>query len=125
MIDRKRGSTLLIAASKGALCGLAGVAIMTVGEKAEQALTQRKDSYEPARTLLTLLGNNPTQRDKPVRWNHLMHWGTGLLLGSLRGIWSATGIRGGVARSSSWTYSTNPSIRWSQASPRTAGSQHG
>ncbi|WP_286179700.1 hypothetical protein [Arthrobacter sp. ISL-95] len=26
-----------------------------------------------------------------------MHWGTGALLGSLRGIWAATGIRGTVA----------------------------
>ncbi|YCK79778.1 hypothetical protein M1D89_01745 (plasmid) [Arthrobacter sp. D3-18] len=97
MIDRKRGSTLLMAASKGAICGLAGVAIMTAGEKTEQALTQRKDSYIPARTLLALLGRTPTQADKPAPWNHVMHWGTGLLLGSLRGIWAATGIRGGVA----------------------------
>ena len=26
-----------------------------------------------------------------------MHWGTGALVGALRGVWSATGIRGGEA----------------------------
>jgi hypothetical protein len=30
-------------------------------------------------------------------WNHAMHWGTGALLGVLRGLWSVTGIRGALA----------------------------
>jgi hypothetical protein len=95
--DRTRGRGLLVAAGKGALCGLAGAAVMTAGEKVEQAFTKRPDSYVPARTLLALLGRDPGQSDKPFVSNHLMHWGTGAVLGSLRGIWAATGIRGGFA----------------------------
>ncbi|HEU0103899.1 MAG TPA: hypothetical protein VFR07_16400, partial [Mycobacteriales bacterium] len=72
-----RGAQLRRAAAQGAALGLAGVAVMTVGEKAEQALTHRPDSYVPARTLLTLLGHRPAQHDRPLVWNHLMHYGTG------------------------------------------------
>jgi hypothetical protein len=68
---------------------------MTAAEKAEQAVTGRPNSYVPARALLTLLGRTPPEDAQPVGWNHAMHWGTGALLGALRGVWSATGIRGG------------------------------
>jgi hypothetical protein len=97
MQGEARGWRLLAAAGKGAVCGLAGVAVMTAGEKAEQFLTKRPNSYVPARTLLTLLGRRPGQAEKPFVWNHLMHWGTGAVLGSLRGMWAATGIRGPLA----------------------------
>lgn len=86
--------------AQGAVAGLAGVAAMTAGEKVEQAITHRPNSYVPARALLTLLGQHPSHRDQPAVWNHLMHWGTGALLGGLRGLWSATGIRGPIA--STW-----------------------
>lgn len=92
-----RNRVLLAAAGRGALSGLAGVAVMTAGEKVEQALTKRPNSYIPARTLLTLLGKHPSESQKPFFWNHVMHWGTGALLGSLRGIWAVTGIRGPLA----------------------------
>lgn len=83
--------------AQGAVAGLAGVAVMTVGEKVEQRLTHRPGSYVPARALLTLLGRRPGERDQPVVWNHAMHWGTGALVGGIRGVWSVTGIRGPVA----------------------------
>jgi len=86
--------------AQGAVAGVAGVAVMTAGEKVEQALTGRPSSYVPARALLTLLGRHPTDAEQPVGWNHAMHWGTGALLGGLRGVWAVTGIRGPVA--SSW-----------------------
>jgi len=70
---------------------------MSLGEKAEQAVTRRPDSYIPARALLTLLGRHPSDRDRPPVWNHLMHYGTGAVLGALRGVWAVTGIRGPVA----------------------------
>jgi hypothetical protein len=82
------------AAAKGAVAGLLGVAVMTVGEKVEQSATHRPDSYVPGRTLLTLLGRHPGNADRPVGWNHAMHWGTGALLGALRGVWAAIGLRG-------------------------------
>ncbi|WP_210504111.1 hypothetical protein [Nocardioides xinjiangensis] len=92
-----RNSTLRAAAARGAAAGLVGVAAMTVAEKLEQAVTQRPSSYVPARALLTLLGREPSDRDTPATWNHAMHWGTGALLGALRGVWAAIGIRGSHA----------------------------
>ncbi len=82
------------AALGGVAAGLAGAAAMTVAEKTEQMLTGRQSSYVPARTLLTLLGRPADDRDQPAGWNHAMHWGTGALLGALRGVWAVTGIRG-------------------------------
>jgi hypothetical protein len=76
------------------VAGLVGVAVMTAGERLEQAVTGRADSYVPARTLLTLLGRAPSERDRPAGWNHAMHWGTGAVLGALRGVWAAVGLRG-------------------------------
>lgn len=89
------------AALRGALAGLAGVAVMTAGEKLEQQLTHRPDSYVPARTLTALTTGRrlPESARPPVR-NHLMHWGTGAALGVLRGVWSAAGLRGW--RASAW-----------------------
>jgi hypothetical protein len=83
-----------LAALRGAAAGLAGVAVMTLGEKLEQRFSGRPNSYVPGRTLLTLLGRRPDNAAQPTVWNHLMHWGTGATLGALRGLWSATGLRG-------------------------------
>ena len=82
------------AAGRGALAGLAGAAVMTAGEKAEQAVTHRPDSYVPARALMSMLGRRPDDRERPPTWNLAMHYGTGALLGALRGIWAAVGLRG-------------------------------
>ncbi|TNC22002.1 hypothetical protein [Mumia zhuanghuii] len=82
------------AAAMGAVAGLTGVAVATAGEKVEQAVTGRPNSYVPGRTLLTLLGRPVDDTERPPAWNHAMHWTTGALLGALRGVWAATGIRG-------------------------------
>ncbi len=92
-----RGRELARASAIGGAAGLVGVAAMTVGEKIEQALTKRTDSFVPARALLTLLGRRPGEDAQPRVWNHVMHWSTGALLGALRGVWSVTGIRGPLA----------------------------
>lgn len=94
MQSENRPRTLLRAAGTGALAGLAGAGVMTVGEKAEQVVTGRPNSFVPARTLLTLLGRAPGDNAKPTAWNHAMHYGTAASLGALRGIWAVTGIRG-------------------------------
>ena len=94
MTEATRAKKLRSAAGRGALCGLAGVSVMTAGEKLEQAITHRPDSYVPARALLTALGRRPAEDQQPMVWNHAMHWGTGAVLGALRGIWAVTGIRG-------------------------------
>jgi hypothetical protein len=97
-MPRLRHNILLHAAMRGAVAGVAGVAAMTVGEKLEQTLTGRRpNSYVPARTLLTLFGKHPAQTRQLVLWNHAMHWGTGIVLGALRGVWAVTGIRGPLA----------------------------
>jgi hypothetical protein len=93
-IEGRRGGALLSAAARGAIAGLLGVAVMTAAEKAEQAITHRPDSYVPARTLLTLLGRHPSDAARPAVWNHAMHYGTGAVLGALRGVWAAVGLRG-------------------------------
>lgn len=78
------------------VAGLAGVAVMTVSEKLEQRRTHRPDSYVPARTLLTLLGRHPAEDARPLVVNHVMHYGTGAVLGALRGVWAQIGLRGPV-----------------------------
>jgi hypothetical protein len=85
---------LAIAAGLGAVAGLAGVTAMTLGEKLEQAVASRPDSYVPARALLTLLGRRPGDSERPLGWNYAMHVGTAAGVGALRGVWSAVGIRG-------------------------------
>lgn len=78
----------------GALAGLAGAGVMVVSEKAEQAFTHRPDSYVPARALLTMFGRAAPDDRQPVAWNLVMHFGTGAVLGALRGVWSVVGLRG-------------------------------
>ena len=83
------------AAVRGAVAGLAGVAVMTAGEQVEQRFTGRPDSYVPGRTLTALTTGRrlPESARPPVR-NHLMHWGTGAAVRALRGILSAARLRG-------------------------------
>ncbi|WP_409331962.1 hypothetical protein [Trujillonella humicola] len=89
------------AALRGALAGLAGTAAMTLAEKVEQHVTGRPDSYVPGRTLTALTsGRRLPERARPPVRNHLMHWGTGALVGALRGVWAAVGLRGW--RASAW-----------------------
>jgi hypothetical protein len=86
-----------ITLGKGALAGAAGVAVMTIGEKLEQALTQRPNSYVPAHTLERLLGL-PTRPDRDRLWlNWAMHYGQGVGLGLLRALMARAGIRGPVS----------------------------
>jgi len=44
-----------------------------------------------------LLGRHPAESCQPAVANHVIHWGTGALLGALRGLWSALGMRGAPA----------------------------
>ncbi|MFC4903008.1 hypothetical protein [Kocuria oceani] len=100
MTAASRPDLLLRAAGIGAAAGVVGAAGMVLGEKAEQALTRRPNSYVPGRALLTLLGRHPGDDERPRGWNSVMHYGTGAALGALRGVWAVTGIRGGSA--SAW-----------------------
>ncbi len=67
---------------------------MTVGEKLEQLLTKRPNSYVPAHTLERLL-RLPARPDEERLWlNWTMHWGQGILLGPVRAMMAEKGIRG-------------------------------
>ncbi len=79
---------------RGAAAGIVGAAAITATEKAEQAMTNRANSFVPGRTLLALVGRRPPETAKPTLANHAMHWGTGAVVGALRGVWAASGLRG-------------------------------
>ena len=89
-----RSQGLASAAIRGAGAGLLGVAVMTAVEKLEQSITHRPDSYVPGRALMTLFGRYPGDDVRSLLWNHAMHWSTGAVLGGLRGVWAAIGLRG-------------------------------
>lgn len=84
------------AAVRGMLAGLAGVAAMTAGEKVEQRITHRPNSYVPAHTLerLACLPRRPDSERRTLNWT--MHWGQGILLGAARGVMAEHGVRGPV-----------------------------
>ena len=86
------------ALANGALAGVVGVGVMTAAEKFEQMFTKRPNSYVPGRTLAHLLGLSHPDEDRWGR-NHVMHWGTGVVLGALRGVMAAGGLRGPWASS--------------------------
>ena len=80
----------------GVAAGLAGVEAMTAAEKVEQAFTRRPNSYVPAHTLERLLSlpERPNRERRGLNWT--MHWGQGILLGIIRALMEASGIRGQV-----------------------------
>jgi hypothetical protein len=82
---------------QGLVAGAAGGVVMTLGEKAEQALTGRPDSHVPGRVLERLAGlpERPGRQPLPVNW--AMHFGQAALLGVLRSVMAQAGLRGPVA----------------------------
>lgn len=67
---------------------------MAGGEKLEQSVTHRPNSFVPGRALLTVLGKPAPDSAKPTGWNLAMHYLTGAGVGTLRGVWAAVGLRG-------------------------------
>ncbi len=82
--------------TRGLAAGLTGVVAMTAGEKVEQVLTRRPNSYVPARTLAHLLGLSDKSDNESLALNWAMHWGQGALLGAVRGLMAERGVRGPV-----------------------------
>src|SRR4051812_50052673 len=95
--DRHRsvdvGRRVRAGAWKGMLAGAGGVAVMTLGEKLEQAITKRPDSYMPAQTLQRLLGRRDGGRRAPS-WNLGMHVGEAGLVRARRRPLGRGGPRG-------------------------------
>jgi hypothetical protein len=80
----------------GAGAGLAGAAAMAGASKLEQRWTQRPDSYVPAHTLARLLGLGDPDADRWLR-NMAMHYLAGASAGAIRGVMSASNLRGPFA----------------------------
>ena len=87
------GATVLM---HGLLAGAAGVAAMTLAEKAEQALTGRPNSYVPGHTLERLLGLTAKPDRQRLGLNWVMHWGQGIVLGPVRAWMALRGFGGPV-----------------------------
>jgi hypothetical protein len=79
---------------KGMLAGAGGVAVMTLGEKLEQAVTKRPNSYMPAHTLERVLGLRQKPDSERGALNMAMHVGQAILLGAWRGVMAEGGLRG-------------------------------
>ena len=84
------------AAVKGLAAGFAGVAVMTAGEKLEQAFTHRPNSFVPAHTLERVLGLQQKPDAERLFLNWVMHYGQGALLGAVRALMAERGFRGPV-----------------------------
>lgn len=82
---------------QGLVSGAAGAVVMTLGEKIEQRLTGRPDSYMPARVLQRLVGDTEQPQRQPLAVNWAMHFGQGALLGVLRSVMANAGLRGPAA----------------------------
>ena len=79
---------------QGLVAGAAGVAVMTLAEKAEQRLTHRPGSYAPAFVLQRLAGRRDTEPRRSDALNWTMHAGQAMLVGVLRGAMANAGLRG-------------------------------
>jgi hypothetical protein len=91
------GRRLRAGAWKGMLAGAGGVAVMTLGEKLEQRLTERPSSYMPAHTLERVLRMRQRPDSERQKLNLGMHVGQAILLGAWRGVMAEGGLRGAHA----------------------------
>jgi hypothetical protein len=80
----------------GAASGLLGAAAMAAASMLEQLATRRPDSYVPARTLAHLLRLPQPDQDRRGR-NIAMHYLAGAAAGAVRGVMSASNLRGPFA----------------------------
>ena len=82
---------------QGLVAGAVGTVVMTLGEKLEQRLTGRPDSYVPARVLARLTGLPERPPEQSRALNLAMHYGQGALVGAVRSLMAQVGLRGSVA----------------------------
>ncbi|NPD06593.1 hypothetical protein HN031_18110 [Nocardioides sp. zg-1308] len=80
---------------QGLVAGAVGAAAMTAGEKLEQRLTGRPDSYVPARVLARVTGLPEQRKDRVL--NLTMHYGQAALVGAVRSLMAQAGLRGPVS----------------------------
>ncbi|KAK3330744.1 peptidase S8/S53 domain-containing protein [Apodospora peruviana] len=81
----------------GCASGLLGAAVMTMGQKAEQQVTNRPNSYVPGRTLQRLSSGHAASANEEFAWNMAMHYGQGAVAGVIRAYMAWKGVRGPFA----------------------------
>lgn len=80
--------------TNGFISGAIGVTVMTIGEKIEQSITGRPNSYVPGHTLEKILRLPYKSDSERFILNHIMHFGQGILAGSIRSLMSSYGMNG-------------------------------
>jgi hypothetical protein len=82
---------------QGMVAGIAGAAVMSIGENIEQRWSRRPNSHVPGLVLARLTGrpDGPGQRSQPLNW--AMHYGQGAAVGVLRAGMAHAGLRGPLA----------------------------
>lgn len=83
----------------GMLAGLAGSVVMTAFQKhIEMPISEREDSYQPAKLAQKLLPIDPPKDDKArKRLNYAMHYTLGSMWGAAYGVAAYNGLRGSHA----------------------------
>ena len=85
---------VLVALGKGLAAGALGTVAMTLSETLEMRLTGRAGSTVPGQVGAKLFDMDPDRVGGMDRLNTGMHWGHGILAGSLRGALTLAGLRG-------------------------------
>jgi len=78
----------------GLLAGLAGTLAISLSQKIEMKITQRKPSTTPADAVEKTLDLKAADEGKKTALSHKIHWVYGTCWGVTRGLISLTGIRG-------------------------------
>ncbi len=86
------------AVGRGMIAGALGTVAMTVTQRAEMAMTERKPSTVPGQVGAHLIPGKDPDDDADVRQlNAGVHWGHGIMMGAVRGLLDAAGLRGPAA----------------------------
>lgn len=80
--------------TNGFIAGATGVTVMTIAEKIEKTITGRANSYVPAHTLERILCLTYKPDSERIFLNHIMHFGQGILAGSIRSLMTSYGMNG-------------------------------
>ena len=80
---------------RGVLAGVAGSVVMTTWQKlVEMPLSEREDSYGPAKLAQKLLPINPSSAAGMKRLNYAVHTALGAMWGAAYGVAAHKGLRG-------------------------------
>jgi hypothetical protein len=88
-------SSLAVNVGRGALAGVAGSVVMTAFQKfVEMPISEREDSYGPAKLTQKLLPVKPSTEAGRKRLNYAAHTALGAMWGAAYGVAAYKGLRG-------------------------------